>query len=499
MTEKKSSYYLLSVVLIAGFVLRCWNIHQSFWWDEIWSTLPYAGAPRIWDTVSSLGYYFNNHILYSLCCRLSCAIFGISELSARLPALIMGLLGIFFLFHLGKNAAGTLPALLASLLLAVSAFHIDHASEARGYSGLLLFSLLASMYYLHALTRNTVTAWTWYTVFTVLGLYMHVCMVLVVISQTAMCAGALIFKKLRQHIGMHEGALRSFMLSVAAACITTLILYSPVILTFLRNMKKVRVVSVNRLPFIFTLADCNFPGITSLPGCMFHGVVLSAGLVFLVNKNRMLLVYAIVILLLPLSLYLLVNPMFVFERYFIFILPFSLLLAGCGIVQLSTIAAQSTLFRSVIIAGLIITLTIFNAPDTLKTMTQDRQNYREAIGYVEQQMGSADTRNDFFVFSLGWAGDYFQYYAHVPVCIPKSFDEFIASVGQKQSSWCLITAWLPDMRPPGEDTQMYAERLEHEQIYAYVLKHFVLAKDFPSRYPTRVYKLGKKAAGAQRR
>ena len=69
MVKDKGSVSLIVGALLTGCVLRCWNINQSLWWDEIWSTMTYVKADSLWDAVSSLGYYFNNHIFYSLLAR----------------------------------------------------------------------------------------------------------------------------------------------------------------------------------------------------------------------------------------------------------------------------------------------------------------------------------------------------------------------------------------------------------------------------------------------
>ena len=154
MVAGKGSTMLVGLALLTGGVLRCWNSDQSFWWDEIWSTMTYAKAQSLWNVVSSLGYYFNNHILYSLLARAFISVLGESEFVARLPAVLMGLLAIVVLFQFGKAFLGVPAGCLASLLLALSAFHIDHSSEARGYSGLVLFSLLSSYYFIKGLKEN---------------------------------------------------------------------------------------------------------------------------------------------------------------------------------------------------------------------------------------------------------------------------------------------------------------------------------------------------------
>ena len=77
---------------LVAVVLRCWNITQSFWWDEIWSTMAYATAPSLWQTISSVGYYFNNHmLLFTAGTFFNTMLLGENEIAARLPAVIMGL------------------------------------------------------------------------------------------------------------------------------------------------------------------------------------------------------------------------------------------------------------------------------------------------------------------------------------------------------------------------------------------------------------------------
>ncbi len=170
---------LLAGVLVLGGVVRCWNIRQSFWWDEIWSTMTYVNAPSLWQVVSSIGYYFNNHILYSLAARGFVRVLGESEVAARLPALIMGLLAIIVVFQFGRRFCGTSAGIIAAFLLALSAFHSDHSSEARGYSGLALFALLASRSFLEGIRTGAVKSWLLYILCTVLGCYCHVFMVAV--------------------------------------------------------------------------------------------------------------------------------------------------------------------------------------------------------------------------------------------------------------------------------------------------------------------------------
>jgi len=115
---------------------------------------------------------------------------------------------------------------------------------------------------------------------------------------------------------------------------------------------------------------------------------------------------------------------------------------------------------------------------------RDRQNYREAVRYVERANGRAGD----LVFSLGYAGEHFRYYASAfTVHTPETPEALSGLMEGKERAWCLMTAWLPDIRPSYEDTALYAERPGQAEIYNYVKGHFKLVQHFSSRYPVDVY------------
>jgi len=473
MVAGKRSTIFVGLALVIGGVLRCWNIGQSFWWDEIWSTMTYVQAQSLWDVVSSLGYYFNNHILYSLLARAFIAVLGESELVARLPALLMGLLAIVGLFQFGKAFLGIPAASLASVLLAFSAFHIDHSSEARGYSGLALFSILSSYYFIKGLKENQYKSWMAYALYTVLGFYAHVFMIAV---SGAQFLSVLILVSGRTwglcKIEITQRALRSFFLTLLCSAVITLLIYSPILPAFFRNLGRMQVVTVSRVPFIVSLVQSLFPGCNSITGGSVYGILFVAGLYFIAKKDATLFLYFLVLCMFPFFLYLLINPMFVFERYFIFTLPAVLLIVSQGIVGLTT--RLSGIYKYGAIMVFLALLVFLQVPAIGTTLNQDRQNYREAIRYVEGEMN--DGTKD-LIFSIGYAGEHFRYYASdSTIVMPGTFDELSVLMQGKDRRWCLITAWLPDIRPPYEDRSLYAETPEQTNIYNYVKKHFVLRK-----------------------
>jgi uncharacterized membrane protein len=129
----------LALVLALSAALRCYGLtRQSAWADEIttlYITDPAHSFREFWDLV--LGDV--HPPLYYLLMRWWSAAFGQSDLAARLPSVIFGILAV----AVPATAFRPLefPARLALMLfLAVSPGAIEYSQEARSYSLLLLLS-----------------------------------------------------------------------------------------------------------------------------------------------------------------------------------------------------------------------------------------------------------------------------------------------------------------------------------------------------------------------
>ena len=486
MVKGKRTTFFLGFVLVVGVVLRCWNINQSFWWDEIWSTMTFVKADSLWEAVSSLGYYFNNHILYTLLARGFVNVLGESEFAARLPAVMLGLLGISALFTFGRDNLGSGCGVLSALLLSLAPFHIDHSSEARGYSGLALFAILSSLYFLRALKRDEISNWAYYILFTALGFYSHIFMIAVSLSQFSALMLLVLIRRYDTALSLLQPrVLRQFLLSLVLAGSITLLIYSPVIPAFLANMGKVQFGAVSRFPFVLTLIDTLLPGSARGPGIIIYSLLFLSGMYYVLQKDRVLFVYILVLFVLPLFLYLLMNPMFVFERYFIFILPFALLVISQGIVGLAD--KLSGIYRKGVVVVAVSAIVFVQLPCLAAMLSQDRQNYREAVRYVVSEMRDDEKG---LVFTIGYAGEHFQYYAPGEIiATPETPEELTELMQGKKQIWCLVTAWLPDIRPPYEDKGLYSERPGQTEIYNQVRKTFNLRKTYPSKYPVEIYYL----------
>ena len=132
--------WALVLVLTAVNVYRAAT--QSITTDEAFTfnsfvDTPVADAIRFYDA--------NNHVLYSLAERASVAVFGISEFSVRLPAVLGGALYLWAALRLCFYVFGENWLALACLaVMGGNPFIMDYLSAARGYGmglGLLLFAL----------------------------------------------------------------------------------------------------------------------------------------------------------------------------------------------------------------------------------------------------------------------------------------------------------------------------------------------------------------------
>ena len=158
MTTSKADWFWLGGILGLAFALRTFKLDAGLWYDEILTLVASVRLPthELLTTYSSL----NNHVLYSLEAQASIALLGESAWALRLPALIFGVGSIGALWWLARLVANPREANLAALLMAVSYHHIWFSQNARGYTGLLFWCLLATIIFLQGM-RQRQSWWYW--------------------------------------------------------------------------------------------------------------------------------------------------------------------------------------------------------------------------------------------------------------------------------------------------------------------------------------------------
>jgi len=161
--------WLLLLVILLGFVARIARLgDKNIWWDEGWTIgttrLGFADlTQRIAADVHPPLYFWN---LYGWV-----ALVGESEFATRFLSLMWGVLTVAIVYPLAKTFASRKVALLATLLTAISRFHVWWSQEVRMYA-FATFAVTLSLYLLtRVLRKGSRRAWIVYTLGSIPVLY----------------------------------------------------------------------------------------------------------------------------------------------------------------------------------------------------------------------------------------------------------------------------------------------------------------------------------------
>jgi mannosyltransferase len=178
--NRKSIRLTLGLLLLIAFLLRLYKLNSGMWLDEILTYTNYAKLPylQIITTFDSE----NQHFLYSILAHTSFLIFGESAWALRLPAVLFGLASLMAVYLLGLEITKPREAFFSLALLTFSYHHIWFSQDARGYTGLLFWTIISSWLFLRLLVDHRPRIWIFYACAAVLGLYTQLTMIFVIAS-----------------------------------------------------------------------------------------------------------------------------------------------------------------------------------------------------------------------------------------------------------------------------------------------------------------------------
>ena len=147
-----SALWAVGGLMALATALRLHALEVGPWFDEIDTWVHYARRPLggILTTFDSQ----NQHLLYSVCARLSILALGDGVFALRLPAALFGVLSIGATWAFARRITTDREALFAAALLTVSYHHVWFSQNARGYTGLLLFTLIGSAAFIDLLSAR---------------------------------------------------------------------------------------------------------------------------------------------------------------------------------------------------------------------------------------------------------------------------------------------------------------------------------------------------------
>ena len=173
-------------ILAAALLLRLPGLSGGLWYDEIQTLLHYVRQP--WGVLVSTFDSSNQHLLYSAAARAVFSVAGESAVALRLPAVIFGVASVWAALAFGRRWLCAREAWWCAILLTVSYHHVWFSQNARGYTGLLLGTLVASSLFLDLLRGSPSSSrrvWT-YAIVVALSALTHIT-ALVVLAGHGLC------------------------------------------------------------------------------------------------------------------------------------------------------------------------------------------------------------------------------------------------------------------------------------------------------------------------
>ena len=167
--EDRAHLAVLGLVLVAGVALRVSFLDVPMRYDEATTYDNYVSKPLY---VGLANYSApNNHLLHTFLAKLSVTAFGSAEWAVRLPALLAGIAIIPATFALARRLYGKVAALLAAALAASSSTLVEYSTNARGYTIVVLLTLIVLIAATRVLEGGSISAWGVIAPGGALGLY----------------------------------------------------------------------------------------------------------------------------------------------------------------------------------------------------------------------------------------------------------------------------------------------------------------------------------------
>jgi mannosyltransferase len=177
----------LSLITLLAFLLRWHGLgEKSFWLDEAVSVeiarLHWSDFFLIlWHREANMAAYYSMLRFWLL--------LGDSEGFVRGLSVLFSIATVPIVYLLGARLFSRTAGLLAAWLLAINAYHVRYAQEARGYAMVVFFAAVATLLLVQNVQEPLSARWGAYTAACALAVYSHFYGGLVVLAHVASLAG----------------------------------------------------------------------------------------------------------------------------------------------------------------------------------------------------------------------------------------------------------------------------------------------------------------------
>lgn len=170
---RKGEDLLVAVgLIIVALVMRVYGLWESPFSGDEWYTM--SGADQRYKSLVNPAYYALVAGTFK--------VFGVSEWSVRLPAVVLGVLAIPIFFLTWRSVIGRNAALIGALLIILSSWHLWYSQFGRFYSGVFLFGSLSYFLYYRAVQLDSIKYLALALLFNALAALFHLSAVLVAAS-----------------------------------------------------------------------------------------------------------------------------------------------------------------------------------------------------------------------------------------------------------------------------------------------------------------------------
>jgi mannosyltransferase len=452
--QEKSDRYtaLVLILLIVSFAVRLYKLGEGLWLDEIGMYLKYLNRPfgEFLTTYDSE----NQHFLYTIFAHFFIALFEDRAWGMRFPAVLFGVASIGALYLLGREVTSKKEALLAAALLSLSYYHVWFSQNARGYTGLLFWTLLSSWYFVRAISGGPTRLWIYYAAAVALGAFTQLIMVFI-------AAGHFLIYLHRAFLkGGVEIRWSGLLVGFVLSGILTFQLYSLVLPQFFSTIGMKGTVAIWNSPF-WTLTEIIRGMKMSFAGGF---VALAASLVFfagLRSYSRTNPVLIAILILPPLlgSIVVLALRHPLWPRFFFFAFGFgSLVVIRGGMVLARWLRVRHAEKLGIVVCCSFIIVSALSIPRAYLP----KQDFEGARTFIEEQKEPGDK-----VVTVGRASAAYQGFYKT------DFEEVKSVERLEQIRATAARTWLVYMIP--EDV-----RAVYPEVMASIEKDFTLIKKFPS-------------------
>jgi uncharacterized membrane protein len=169
--EKPGTLVLL-LILSLGLFLRFYDINgESLWLDE--GNFIIKAQRSLESLIFDLSLRIHHSPLYFIVLHYWIQLFGDSVIITRTLSAIFGFIAILLIYRLASFMFGKNTGLLTSFILAISSFHISYSQEVKGYSLMVLLTLLSMFFFIQLFQKVNLKIVLGYTIASILLLYTH--------------------------------------------------------------------------------------------------------------------------------------------------------------------------------------------------------------------------------------------------------------------------------------------------------------------------------------